>query len=140
MGQIKNIKLHIVTDIKVKHQFFLEKVVFAEMATITEKPVTDVIKEPDTKAESKPDDETKVKSNGTKTTEEKSEESNGHTEKVPVEGNGHTEKDDSSVPEDEKNNLKRKEAPTEVADDSTKKKKSTDSPNEEKSDAGVVEV
>merc|ERR1711915_1025773 len=103
---IKNIKLHIVTDIKVKVKCN-KKVI---MANTVETPVTEPIEEKKVEKETVVDLESK-------TTEAEHEE-NGNGKAETEDGNGHGEET-----EKEETTLKRKDAPTEVEEDSPKKKK-----------------
>merc|ERR1712033_85203 len=61
------------------------------------------------------------------------ENGNGHTEETEKDGNGHVEET-----EEEETTLKRKDAPTEVEEDSPKKKKLIDS--DEKAPEAAVEA
>merc|ERR1712119_90762 len=137
MGQIKNIKLHIVTDIKESITGFVASSDF-KMTNTIEKPVAEPVEEK--KVEKEPlaepesttteDEPVEPEVNGNGKAEE--ENGNGHTEETEKEGNGHTEET-----EEEETTLKRKDAPTEVEEDSPKKKKLVDSDEKE---AAAVEA
>merc|ERR1712055_723470 len=137
MGQIKNIKLHIVTDIKESITGFVASSNF-KMTNTIEKPVAEPVeekkveKEPVAEPESTTTEDKPVEPevNGNGKAEE--ENGNGHTEETEKEGNGHTEET-----EEEETTLKRKDAPTEVEEDSPKKKKLIDSDEKE---AAAVEA
>merc|ERR1712096_239057 len=148
MGQIKNIKLHIVTDIKESITGFVASSDF-KMTNTIEKPVAEPVeekkveKEPLAEPESTTTEDEPVEpevngngkaeeENGNGHTEETEKEGNGHTEETEKEGNGHTEET-----EEEETTLKRKDAPTEVEEDSPKKKKLIDSDEKE---AAAVEA
>merc|ERR1712243_97465 len=132
MGTDKNIKLHIVTDIKVKLPVKTSRKQF-KMTNTTEKPIAEpveekkVVKEPATaEPESTTGDETELSGNGT--TEVKND--NGHTEEVDDNGAEPEEEQDET-----KSTLKRDlEDPTE---ESPKKKKLVDS-EEKEADARTV--
>merc|ERR1711931_522067 len=134
MGQIKNIKLHIVTDIKrtLKLTGFVA-LPNKKMTNTVEKPVAepveekkvekDPVAEPEsTTTEGKPVEPDEVNGNG----KAEEENGNGHTEEIEKGGNGRTEET-----EEEETTLKRKDAPTEVEEDSPKKKKLIDSDEKE---------
>merc|ERR1712142_1267850 len=143
-GQIKNIKLHIVTDIKENITGLVASSNF-KMTNTIEKPVAEPVAEPveekkvekepvaepeSTTTEDKPVEPVEPEVNGNGKAEE--ENGNGHTEETEKEGNGHTEET-----EEEETTLKRKDAPTEVEEDSPKKKKLIDSDEKE---AAAVEA
>merc|ERR1711915_982562 len=111
MGQLKNIKLHIVTDIKIKVE--KEPVAEPESTTTEEEPT-----------------EPESEKNGDSKTEE--ENGNGHADEAEEDANGHVEET-----EEEETTLKRKDAPTEVDADSPKKKKLVDSEEKEAEPAAV---
>merc|ERR1712042_339539 len=127
MGQIKNIKLHIVADIK-ENITGLVAIFNFKMTNTIEKPVAEPVAEPveEKKVEKEPvaepesttteDKPVEPEVNGNGKAEE--ENGNGHTEETEKEGNGHIEET-----EKEETTLKRKDAPTEVEEDSPKKKK-----------------
>merc|ERR1712119_101126 len=139
MGQIKNIKLHIVTDIKDSITGIVASSDF-KMTNTIEKPVTEPVEE--TKVEKEPvaepesttteDEPVEPEVNGNGKAEE--ENGNGHKEDSEKESNGHTEET-----EEEETTLKRKDAPTEVEKDSPKKKKLVDS-DEKEPEAAAVEA
>merc|ERR1712212_907430 len=141
MGQIKNIKLHIVTDIKrtLKLTGFVA-LPNKKMTNTVEKPVAEPVeekkveKEPVAEPESttREDKPVEPEVNGNGKADE--ENGNGHTEETEKEGNGHTEET-----EEEETTLKRKDAPTEVEEDSPKKKKLIDS-DEKEPEAAAVEA
>merc|ERR1711973_737648 len=136
MGQIKNIKLHIVTDIKSND--IVDSLNNIKMTNTIEEPVAEPVeekkveKEPVAEPESTTTEDKPVEPevNGNGKAEE--ENGNGHTEETEKEGNGHTEET-----EEEETTLKRKDAPTEVEEDSPKKKKLIDSDEKE---AAAVEA
>merc|ERR1712243_83735 len=135
MGQIKNIKLHIVTDIKVKLPVKTSQKQY-KMTNTTEKPIAEpveekkVVKEPATaEPESTTGDETEL--SGTGTTEVKN-------------GNGHTEEggDNGAEPEEEQDETKESTLKRDLEDpteESPKKKKLIDS-EEKEADAQLVEA
>merc|ERR1712121_340085 len=112
MGQIKNIKLHIVTDIKKSQElqasFYIPR---NKMANTVEKPVAEPVeekkveKEPAAEPESTTTEDEPVvpEKNGNGKAEE--ENGNGHTEETEKDGNGHVEET-----EEEETTLKRKDA------------------------------
>merc|ERR1712142_451819 len=141
-GQIKNIKLHIVTDIKENITGLVASSNF-KMTNTIEKPVAEPVAEP---VEEKKVEKEPVAEPESTTTEDKpvepevdgngkaeEENGNGHTEETEKEGNGHIEET-----EEEETTLKRKDAPTEV-EDSPKKKKLIDS-DEKEAEAAAVEA
>merc|ERR1711931_492279 len=117
MGQIKNIKLHIVTDIKrtLKLTGFVA-LPNKKMTNTVEKPVAEPVEEKKVEKEPVAEPESTI------------------TEDKPVEpevnGNGKAEEEETT--------LKRKDAPTEVEEDSPKKKKLIDS-DEKEPEAAAVE-
>merc|ERR1711973_442587 len=137
MGQIKNIKLHIVTDIKSNDIVASQNNI--KMTNTIEKPIAEPVeenkveKEPVPEPESPPteDKPAEPEVNGDGKAEE--ENGNGHTEETEEEGNG-----DAKETEEEETTLKRKDAPTEVEEDSPKKKKLIDA--EEKEAEAAVEA
>merc|ERR1712126_65682 len=137
MGQIKNIKLHIVTDIKNQVRRLVTSLNNIKMTNTIEKPIAEPVeekkleKEPvlepeSTTTEDKPA-EPEVNGNG----KAEEENGNGHTEETEEEANG-----DVKETEEEETTLKRKDAPTEVEDDSPKKKKLIDA-DEKEAEAAV---
>merc|ERR1739847_30446 len=139
MGQIKNIKLHIVTDIKdifnynlVKPSFQLIYLQYNTMANTIEKPAATaqpvedkVEKETSTEPESTTPDETATEENG------QTEKQNGNGQTEEQNGNDQTEEEanvqvESSKVDDaeekDEATLKRKDSPVDT-DESLKKKK-----------------
>merc|ERR1711936_331537 len=110
MGQIKNIKLHIVTDIKENITGLVASSNF-KMTNTIEKPVAEPVAEP---VEEKKVEKEPVAEPESTTTEDKpvEPEVNGNG-KAEEEANGHIEET-----EEEETTLKRKDAPTEVEEDS----------------------
>merc|ERR1712212_1409679 len=116
MGTDKNIKLHIVTDIKrrIKNSQISQN---NKMTNAIEKPVVEPVEEkPPVEKESVAEPEST-------TTEDKPAEpvENGNDDAEEENGTGHAEET-----EKEETTLKRKDAPTEVKEDSPKKKKLID--------------
>merc|ERR1719495_2079612 len=109
------------------------------MANTVEKPVAEPVeektveKEPAAEPESTTteDDPAEPEANANGKSEE--ENGNGHTEETEKDGNGHVEET-----EEEETTLKRKDAPTEVEEDSPKKKKLIDA--DEKEPEAAVEA
>merc|ERR1712212_288961 len=119
MGQIKNIKLHIVTDIK---ESVIDLVVSQQnkMTNTVEKSVVEPVEEKKVEKESTTEPETT-------TTEDKPvEKDSKNVDKEEENGNGHAEEADG-----EEATLKRKDAPTEIEEDSPKKKKLLDADEKE---------
>merc|ERR1712136_250691 len=133
MGQIKNIKLHIVTDIKNQVRRLVASQNNIKMTNTIEKPIAEPVEEK--KVEKEP-----VHEPESTTTEDKpvEPEVNGNGKAEEENGNGHTEETeeeegngDVKETEEEETTLKRKDAPTEVEDDSPKKKKLIDADEKE---------
>merc|ERR1712135_48851 len=129
MGQIKNIKLHIVTDIKNQVRRIVASLNNIKMTNTIEKPIAEPVEEKKVEKEPIPEPEST-------TTEDKPAEpevnGNGHTEETEEEeGNG-----DVKETEEEETTLERKDAPTEVEEDSPKKKKLIDA-DEKEAEAAV---
>merc|ERR1712126_555908 len=137
MGQIKNIKLHIVTDIKNQVRRLVTSLNNIKMTNTIEKPIAEPVEEKKVEKEPVPEPESTTTEdkpaepevNGNGKAEE--ENGNGHTEETEEEGNG-----DVKETEEEETTLKRKDAPTEVEDDSPKKKKLIDA-DEKEAEAAV---
>merc|ERR1712189_37132 len=137
MGQIKNIKLHIVTNIKNQVRRIVASQNNIKMTNTIEKPIAEPVEEKKVEKEPVPGPEsttTEDKSvepevNGNGKAEE--ENGNGHTEETDEEANG-----DAKETEEEETTLKRKDAPTEVEEDSPKKKKLIDA-DEKEAEAAV---
>merc|ERR1712126_256339 len=138
MGQIKSIKLHIVTDIKNQVRRLVTSLNNIKMTNTIEKPIAEPVEEKKVEKEPVPEPES--------TTEDKPAEPevNGNGKAEEENGNGHTEEPeeeegngDVKETEEEETTLKRKDAPTEVEEDSPKKKKLIDADEKE---AEVVEA
>merc|ERR1711915_933560 len=152
MGQMKNIKLHIVTDIKTSesttsltnHKTF-------KMANATETPAAaapvdekkvekEPEKEPETTAPEAPELEKEENGNGhAEECNGDAEESNGHTEDDNEDKTDANEKADA-VEGKEDNPLKRKETPLDAEDDCLKKQKVVDADEKEADNAAAVEA
>merc|ERR1712126_79806 len=137
MGQIKNIKLHIVTDIKNQVRRLVTSLNNINMTNTIEKPIAEPVEEkkvekepvPETESTTTEDKPVEPEVNGNGKAEE--ENGNGHTEETEEEANG-----DVKETEEEETTLKRKDAPTEVEEDSPKKKKLIDA-DEKEAEAAV---